>query len=108
MGYASSGAVSSRPGQHVPASTSLRLDDRFQVPKSFKPRGGPRTPPDDPKNPTVDFHGQARRNDTRQSTTDPDARSYKKATGREAKLAYLGHPGLTPEMVRRVWVCKQG
>jgi transposase len=59
--------------------------------KSFKPKGTNRTPPDDPKNPTVNFHGQPRRNDTHQSTTDPDARLYKKATGREAKLAYLGH-----------------
>ena len=50
-----------------------------------------RTPPDDPKNPTVNFHGQTRRNDTHQSTTDPDARLYKKAVGREAKLGYLGH-----------------
>ena len=47
-------------------------------------------PPDDPKNPTVNFHGQTRRNDTHQSTTDPDARLYKKAVGREAKLGYLG------------------
>jgi len=59
--------------------------------KSFKPKDTPRTPPDDPKNPTVNFHGQARRNDTHESTTDPDARLYKKATGREAKLGYLGH-----------------
>jgi transposase len=59
--------------------------------KSFKPKGHDQTPPDDPKNPTVNFHGQTRRNDTHQSTTDPDARLYKKATGREAKLAYLGH-----------------
>jgi transposase len=59
--------------------------------KSFKPRATPRRPPDDPKNPTVNFHGQARRNDTHQSTTDPDARLYKKAVGREAKLGYLGH-----------------
>jgi len=59
--------------------------------KSFKPKEGPPTPPDDPKNPTVNFHGQARRNDTHQSTTDPDARLYKKASGREAKLGYLGH-----------------
>ena len=59
--------------------------------KSFKPKGRDHTPPDDPKNPTVNFHGQTRRNDTHQSTTDPDARLYKKATGREAKLAYLGH-----------------
>ncbi len=59
--------------------------------KSFKPKGRDRTPPDDPKNPTVNFHGQLRRNDTHQSTTDPEARLYKKGGGHEAKLAYLGH-----------------
>ena len=60
--------------------------------KSFKPKGGGAgRPPDDPKNPTVNFHGQTRRNDTHQSTTDPDARLYKKAVGREAKLGYLAH-----------------
>ena len=59
--------------------------------KSFRPKGTPPPPPDDPKNPTVDFHGQTRCNDTHQSTTDPDARLYKKASGRDAKLAYLGH-----------------
>jgi transposase len=59
--------------------------------KSFKPKGTDQTPPDDPKNPTINFHGQTRRNDTHQSTTDPDARLYKKASGREAKLGYLGH-----------------
>jgi transposase len=59
--------------------------------KSFKPKRGPRRPPDDPKNPTVNFHGERRRNDTHQSTTDPEARLYKKAIGREAKLGYLGH-----------------
>jgi transposase len=59
--------------------------------KSFKARGTAGKPPDDPKNPTVNFRGQLRRNDTHQSTTDPDARLYKKAVGREAKLGYLGH-----------------
>jgi transposase len=59
--------------------------------KSFKPKGSDRTPPSDPKNPSVSFHGQTRRNDTHQSTTDPDARLYKKGGGHEAKLAYLGH-----------------
>ncbi len=39
----------------------------------------------------VDFHGETRRNDTHQSTTDPDARLYKKSAGSEAKLSYLGH-----------------
>jgi transposase len=59
--------------------------------KSFKPKGHDRTPPKDPKNPSVNFRGATRRNETHESTTDPDARLYKKATGREAKLAYLGH-----------------
>src|SRR5262245_4335319 len=59
--------------------------------KSFRPKGSEPPPPDDPKNPTVNFHGEARRNDTHQSTTDPDARLYKKAVGREAKLGYLAH-----------------
>jgi transposase len=59
--------------------------------KSFQPKGSDHTPPDDPKNPSVDFRGQTRRNDTHASTTDPDARLYKKASGQPAKLAYLGH-----------------
>ncbi len=37
------------------------------------------------------FHGQQRRNDTHESTTDPDARLYKKSCGKESKLSYLGH-----------------
>ncbi len=60
--------------------------------KSFKQKGaadGP--PPDDPGNPTVNFHGERRSNVTHGSTTDPDARLFRKATGHEAKLAYQGH-----------------
>src|SRR5205085_2003466 len=48
-------------------------------------------PPDDPGNPTVNFHGESRRNDTHQSTTDPDAWLARKGPGREAKLSYAGH-----------------
>jgi transposase len=60
--------------------------------KSFRPKGpGSSTPPDDPGNPTVNFRGEPRKNDTHQSTTDPDARLYKKGVGRPAQLAYLGH-----------------
>ena len=39
----------------------------------------------------ANFHGQRRRNDTHQSTTDPEARLFKKSKGSEAKLGYLGH-----------------
>jgi transposase len=60
--------------------------------KSFRRKDeGPTPPPDDPGNPTVNFHGESRRNDTHQSTTDPDAMLARKGEGREAKLSYLGH-----------------
>ena len=48
-------------------------------------------PPEDPGNPTVNFHGERRRNDTHQSTTDPEAMLHRKGQGKEAQLAYLGH-----------------
>ncbi len=48
-------------------------------------------PPDDPGNPTVDFHGERRSNRTHRSTTDPDARLFRKGKGKEAKLTFLGH-----------------
>jgi transposase len=60
--------------------------------KSFRRKDeGPQAPPDDPGNPTVNFHGESRRNDTHQSTTDPDAMLARKGAGREAKLSYAGH-----------------
>jgi hypothetical protein len=46
------------------------------------------SPPDDPGNPTVNFHGEKRSNDTHESTTDPDARLARKGSGKEAKLSY--------------------
>ncbi len=60
--------------------------------KSFK-KGGDRdkAPPDDPGNPTVNFHGEKRSNQTHQSTTDSDALLSKKGKGKEAKLNYAGH-----------------
>ena len=51
----------------------------------------PGEPPDDPGNPTVNFHGESRRNDTHESTTDPEAMLHRQGKGKEAKLAYLGH-----------------
>ena len=60
--------------------------------KSFKRKDGTgQEPPDDPGNPTLNFHGEKRRNDTHQSTTDPDARLYTKGSGQEAKLYFMGH-----------------
>jgi IS5 family transposase len=58
--------------------------------KSFRPRDQD-PPAGDGGNPSVNFRGQHRSNATHQSTTDPDARLYKKATGQPARLGYLGH-----------------
>ena len=59
-------------------------------PEEFPRKDQPPTPPDDPGNPTVNFHGERRSNTTQQSTTYPDSRLFKKAKGHEAKLGYLG------------------
>ena len=60
--------------------------------KSFQRKdGGDVPPPDDPGNPTVNFHGEKRSNETHESTTDPDARLARKSGGHEAKLAYCGN-----------------
>ena len=60
--------------------------------KSFKRKDAPGGDGgDDPGNPSVNFRGEKRTNETHQSTTDPEARLYRKAGGQEAKLAYLGH-----------------
>jgi transposase len=48
-------------------------------------------PPDAGSNPTINYRNQKRSNDTHQSKTDPLARLYKKSSGSEARLAYLGH-----------------
>ena len=62
--------------------------------KRFRPEG--EKPPDrptdgDPSNPTVDFHGEKRRNETHQSATDPESRLMRKAKGKEAKLSFAAH-----------------
>jgi len=60
--------------------------------KSFRPKEGKSgAPPDDPGNPTVNFHGEKRSNDTHESTTDADARLARKGNGKEAKLSYNGN-----------------
>src|ERR1700719_3648943 len=57
--------------------------------KSFRPEDGQGKPPG--AGGEVDFHGEKRKNQTHGSTTDPDARLFRKSKGSEAKLSYLGH-----------------
>ena len=61
--------------------------------KSVRPKDGSDNPPAEGggRNQETDFHGQKRTNETHASTTDPEARLYKKGKGKEAKLCFMGH-----------------
>jgi hypothetical protein len=59
--------------------------------KSFTRKDVPPPAPDDPGNPTVNFHGERRSNETHASTSDSDARLFRKGRGHETKLCYQGH-----------------
>jgi transposase len=85
-------------------SARLMSDDHFTVDgtlieawasiKSFRPRDEDpkdRLPPDDPGNPTVNFHGKKLKNETHESKTDPESKLYRKGKNHEAKLSYLGN-----------------
>ena len=84
-----------------PAVVPLLSDEHFPVDgtlieawasmKSFKPKDGTGEPPAGGRNGEVDFRGTPRSNETHASTTDPDARLYKKAAGQAAKLCHMGH-----------------
>lgn len=82
----------------------LMSDDHFTVDgtlieawaslKSFRPKGedpSDRPTDGDPGNPSVDFHGEKRSNQTHESTTDPESRLMRKGRGKEAKLSYGAH-----------------
>lgn len=62
---------------------SFKAKDRTQKDKQ--------PPPDDPGNPSVDFHGEKRSNETHQSTTDSEAKLARKSNGTTARLCYTGH-----------------
>jgi len=60
--------------------------------KSYQRKeGNHNLPPDDPGNPTVNFHGEKRSNQTHESKTDPEAKMARKGDGKEAKLSYSGN-----------------
>ena len=93
----------------IPRVKRLLSQDHFSVDgtliqawasmKSFRPKGEdtPSDPPVPPaggpggRNAEADFHGQRLSNDTHRSTTDPEARLYRKGVGREARLCFMGH-----------------
>jgi transposase len=59
--------------------------------KSFRAKDGSDEPPAPGRNGERDFLGERRKNDTHESTTDPDAKLYRKGSGQPAKLSYMGH-----------------
>ena len=70
------------------------LIDAWASLKSFRPKeeDPAKKPSDgDPGNPTVNFHGEARSNDTHQSTTDGESLLMRKGPGKEAKLSFGAH-----------------
>jgi len=80
---------------------ALLSDDHFSVDgtlieawasmKSFRPKDGSGQPPAPGRNGERDFHSEKRSNESHASTTDPDARLYRKGSGQPAQLAYMGH-----------------
>jgi transposase len=60
--------------------------------KSVRPKDGSHDPPaSGGRNAEANFRGERRSNETHASTTDPDARLYRKGVGKEAKLCFMGH-----------------
>ena len=59
--------------------------------KSFRPKDGSGAPPDSGRNGERNFRREKRSNETHASTTDPDAKLYRKGDGQESRLCYMGH-----------------
>lgn len=84
-----------------PKVKALLSDEHFSVDgtlieawasvKSFRPKDGSGEPPGPGRNGDRDFHGEKRSNETHASTSDPEARLYRKGNGQPAKLAFMGH-----------------
>jgi transposase len=74
-------------GSIVHAWASLKS---FQEKEKHKSKDDDKQDPDD-RNPSVDFKGEKRTNDTHESKTDPEAKIFTKSKGEAAKLSYMGH-----------------
>ena len=67
------------------------LIDAWASMKSFRPRDGSGNPPDPGRNGEGNFRGEKRSNETHASSTDPDAKLYRKGNGQSSRLAFMGH-----------------
>jgi transposase len=85
-------ARSARLMSHEHFTVDGTLIESWASLKSFKKKDDDdKAPPDDPGNPTVNFRGEKRRNDTHESTTDPEAKLARKSSGTAAKLSFSAH-----------------
>ncbi len=76
-------------GEHF--SVDGTLIEAWASIKSFRPKDGSDEPPGGGRNASRNFHGEQRRNDTHASTTDAEARLFRKGAGKEARLCFMGH-----------------
>jgi transposase, IS4 family len=76
---------------HEHFSVDGTLLDAWASMKSFQPKDVPADPPGPGRNAGRDFKGEKRSNETHASTTDPDARLYRKGNGQSSRLCYMGH-----------------
>jgi len=67
------------------------LLDAWASMKSFRPKDGSGSPPAGRRNGERNFHREKRSNETHRSTTDPDAKLFRKGDGQESRLCYMGH-----------------
>ena len=86
---------------NLPQVKALLSDEHFSVDgtlikawasmKSFRRKDGNDEPPAPGRNGERNFRGEKRSNETHASTTDPEAKLYRKGPGKEAKLCFMGH-----------------
>src|SRR5215216_5616084 len=84
-------ALLSLPRVKTLLSVDGTLIDAWASMKSFRPKDGSGSPPGPGRNGERDFRKEKRSNESHASTTDPDARLYRKADGRESRLCFMGH-----------------
>lgn len=89
------GLLGLKPVRRLLSSDHFSVDgtliDAWASMKSFRPKDGSGEPPGPGRNGERDFRQEKRSNETHASTTDPDARLYRKADGQESRLCYMGH-----------------
>ena len=89
------GLLALKPVKRLLSSDHFSVDgtliEAWASMKSFRPKDGSGEPPEPGRNGERDFRKEKRTNATHASTTDPDARLYRKADGQESRLCYMGH-----------------